>query len=419
MCGSGAPGTSICGGCEEEEEVISAAFCLKREKGLAGLPPVPRGAAPPSAVALLREVKGRKETMFSKEDEGGEEEEEKRSVLEGLRSTVRKKEKKATKRIVRQTRLLSTRALLIPALHTNCYLSPSRLSFPYASQRKNQEEEREKGSKRLKKGTKRLFRISLSSMPSTTTSSAAATTASAAASADLASALAALRSAGALLVEQARAKQQQQESKSTSSAQSSRQLATAGALALLRLKAALRNAAEAADLARAGASSARAEADTAALAVASLAYEARHYDREIQAARDYESSFSEEEIDLVSLEEFWATAPAELRDKAAKAGEEGREEEAAKEKSCDRATAAPASQKHALTLARLEHERASRVRGAAEARDAKAACEAAEADAAQARLELAELGERVSAVVAALEAAVPPRAVGAVGADAS
>ena len=94
MCGSGAPGTSICGGCEEEEEVISAAFCLKREKGLAGLPPVPRGAAPPSAVALLREVKGRKETMFSKEDEGGEEEEEKRSMLEGLRSTVRKKEKK-------------------------------------------------------------------------------------------------------------------------------------------------------------------------------------------------------------------------------------------------------------------------------------------------------------------------------------
>ena len=130
MCGSGAPGTSICGGCEEEEEVISAAFCLKREKGLAGLPPVPRGAAPPSAVALLREVKGRKETMFSKEDEGGEEEEEKRSVLEGLRSTVRKKEKKETKRIVRQTRLLSTRALLSPALRTNCYLSPSRLSFP-------------------------------------------------------------------------------------------------------------------------------------------------------------------------------------------------------------------------------------------------------------------------------------------------
>jgi hypothetical protein len=419
MCGSGAPGTSICGGCEEEEEVISAAFCLKREKGLAGLPPVPRGAAPPSAVALLREVKGRKETMFSKEDEGGEEEEEKRSVLEGLRSTVRKKKKSNQTHRSTNSTSFNARPAHSRAPHELLLVSLT----PELPLRIAAKESRRGKGKRLKETEKRdkatLFSISLSSMPSTTTSSAAATAASAAASADLASALAALRSAGALLVEQARAKQQQQESKSTSSAQSSRQLATAGALALLRLKAALRTAAEAADLARAGASSARAEADAAALAVASLAYEARHYDREIQAARDYESSFSEEEIDLVSLEEFWATAPAELRDKAAKAGEEGREEEAAKEKSSDRATAAPASQKHALTLARLEHERASRVRGAAEARDAKAACEAAEADAAQARLELAELGERVSAVVAALEAAVPPLAVGAVGADAS
>ena len=222
----------------------------------------------------------------------------------------------------------------------------------------------------------------------TSASAAAATAAS-----DLASALAALRSAGTLLVEQARAKQQSGSTSSssldpTAAAASRRQLATAGALALLRLKATLRAAAEAADLARAGASSARAEADAAALAVASLAYEARHYDREIQAARDYASSFSEEEIDLVSLEEFWATAPAELREKAKKkAGqrdEEG-EGEARKESSSDQdqeETATAPAKKHALTLARLEHERASRVQGAVEARDAKAACEAAEAAAA-------------------------------------
>ena len=75
-------------------------------------------------------------------------------------------------------------------------------------------------------------------MQSTTT---AAASAASAASADVASALAALRSAAALLVEQARAKQQQQQSQSSPpSSSTSRQLATAGALALLRLKAALR-----------------------------------------------------------------------------------------------------------------------------------------------------------------------------------
>lgn len=227
--------------------------------------------------------------------------------------------------------------------------------------------------------------------------------AASAASADLASALASLRSAAALLVEQARAKPSDSSSGNITSFDptASRQLATAGALSLLRLKATLRAAAEATDLARARASSARAEADAAALALASLAYEARHYDREIQAAKDYASTFSEEEIDLVGLEEFWATAPAELRETLEK-GEEGKGDADGD----DEATAA--AKKHALALARLEHERASRVRGAAEARDAKLACEAAEADAAQARLELSELGERVSAVVAALEAVLPP-----------
>ena len=234
-------------------------------------------------------------------------------------------------------------------------------------------------------------------MPSTSTSSAspsspsaAAAAAASAASADLAAALTSLRAAAALLVEHAREKKNS--GKKSFDPSYLRQLATSGALSLLRLKAALRAAAEAADLARTQASSARARADAAALAVASLAYEARHFDREIQAARDYASAFSEEEVDLVSLDEFWAQAPAELR--------EGKDDEG-----IDEATAA--ARKHALTLARLEHERASRVKGAAEARDAKAACEAAEADAARARLELAELGDRVSAVVAALEAALP------------
>lgn len=50
----------------EEEEVISAAACLKREKGEmdACLPPtVPRGASV-SAAALLQDMKGRNEGMF-------------------------------------------------------------------------------------------------------------------------------------------------------------------------------------------------------------------------------------------------------------------------------------------------------------------------------------------------------------------
>lgn len=176
---------------------------------------------------------------------------------------------------------------------------------------------------------------------------------------------------------------------------------------MLRLKAALRAATEAAELARARASAAGAEADAAALALASLAYEARHYDREIQAAKDYASAFSEEEIDLVSLEEFRATAPAELLEKLEKGGAGGGAGKEEGEGADDEETAT-AARRHALTLARLEHERASRLKGAAEARAAKGASEAAEADAAQARLELSELGERVSAVVAALEAALPP-----------
>ena len=78
ICGSGAPGTSICPpAADEEGEVISAAFCAKREKGEADgarLPPVPKGASV-SAAALLREVKGRKETIFflNEEEEEGEE----------------------------------------------------------------------------------------------------------------------------------------------------------------------------------------------------------------------------------------------------------------------------------------------------------------------------------------------------------
>ena len=86
MCGRGAPGSSIC---EDGADgaVSSAAFCLKREKGEveAGLL-VPRGSAPPSAVLpLLREVKGRKETMvlvLKEEERKGGAEERKKCVLE-------------------------------------------------------------------------------------------------------------------------------------------------------------------------------------------------------------------------------------------------------------------------------------------------------------------------------------------------
>ena len=111
MCGSGAPGTSMCGE-EDDEEVISAAFCLNLEKGEdedeAGLPPVLRGAAPASALAV-REVKGRKETMvfcllFSffferKRGEEGEERSERRGkkVCSNKDSTVRKRERKKKK----------------------------------------------------------------------------------------------------------------------------------------------------------------------------------------------------------------------------------------------------------------------------------------------------------------------------------
>ena len=146
----------MCDADEEEEEVISAAACLKRAKGEAEEaclpPPVPRGASVSAAVDLLREVKGRKETIFFRE-EGRKKATRRRKMWSWIDSTVRKKKHRGIVRT--KLEIPFFQRCSVSTLRTNRSLLVSRARFtlfPRIAAKEPQRKQRESRIEREKKG---------------------------------------------------------------------------------------------------------------------------------------------------------------------------------------------------------------------------------------------------------------------------